>query len=153
MAYDVLTGEEVVSAVSLQIRNAFPVSEIAAVYTNKPYTEAERPYAFIHQVSAEHVNEMVTRGEWNFMLDIRVHPQRGLSTIDRWARMLAVRLLDVVNVIFVSGQQVKSRSFTWRLEEDVLHVIVTYAFKVRQAPTSGPIMEQVKITKYLKGVN
>ena len=71
----VLTGEEVVSGVAINVRAAFSTAELKAIYKDTPLQNIKKPYAFIHQINAEHLNEMRGRAEHNFMIDVRVHPE------------------------------------------------------------------------------
>lgn len=140
----ILTGEEVVSGVATNIRSAFTSTELVAIYKDSPMQNIKKPYAFIHQIHAEHRNEMVGRGEHHFMVDVRVHPSDAQTNVQTWARSVAYRLVEAINVITISSMPVKSRSMEWRVEENVLHFIVSYTFKVITPPHDTPIMETLE---------
>lgn len=137
----VLTGEEVVSGVAINVRAAFTTAELKAIYKDTPLQNIKKPYAFIHQINAEHLNEMRGRAEHNFMIDVRVHPEDTQTNIQTWARAVATKMLEALNIITVSGQSVKSRGIEWKVEDDVLHVITRYAYKVIHVEQPVPDME------------
>lgn len=137
----VLTGEEVVSSVAVNIRAAFTTTELKVIYKDTPLQNIKKPYAFIHQINAEHQNEMRGRAEHNFMIDVRVHPEDTQTNIQTWARAVATKMLEALNTITVSEQSVKSRGIEWKVEDNVLHVITRYAYKVLHAEASVPDME------------
>lgn len=145
-----LAGDTVVSAVALNIRQYFNKTELKAIYKNLPQQNIQKPYAFIHQINAEHQNEMRNRANWVFMLDVRVHPEDGQTDINSWARGVALKLIDAINIITVSGQSVKARSIEYKVEGDVLHFIVSYAFKVLRVEDDGPDMENLLYGQRLK---
>lgn len=151
----ILTGEEVVSGVSRNIRAAFTKEELPAIYKDTPIQNVIKPYAFIHQIIAEHSNEMRGRAQHNFIIDVRIHPPDGKTNIQTWARAMATKLLEALNTITVSEQAVKSYGIEWKVEDDVLHFITKYAFKVVHTEEPVPDMQTLEygenIKKYWKG--
>jgi len=135
-----LTGEEIVSAVAVNIVSYFTSIEILRVYKNKPLQNVAKPYAFIQQLNAVHTNELRGRAQRDYLLDIRVHPKDEATDIEVWARKVAEKMIDTLNIITVSNQKVKSRSLEWKTQDGVLHIIVGYAFKVKEVITSNPDM-------------
>ena len=146
----VLGGEDVVSAVSINIRRRFSRERIKALYKNMPQQNIQKPYAFIHQIDAQHQNEMRNRANWTFMLDIRVHPEDGQTDIQSWARGIALDLIEAINIITVSGQAVKARSIEYKVEEGVLHFIVSYSYKVLRVEDNVPDMQNLSYGEHLK---
>ena len=146
----VLTGEEVVSGVAINVRAAFSTAELKAIYKDTPLQNIKKPYAFIHQINAEHLNEMRGRAEHNFMIDVRVHPEDTQTNIQTWARSIATKLLEALNTITVSGQSVKSRGIEWKVEDNVLHVITRYAYKVIHVEEPIPDMETLLYGDHIK---
>lgn len=126
----VLGSEDVVSAVCRNIRDRFSKERIKAIYKNLPQQNIQKPYAFIHQIDAQHQNEMRNRANWSFMIDVRVHPKDEQTDVQSWAREIAVDLTKTINTITISGQAVKARSIEYKVEEGVLHFIVSYSYKV-----------------------
>ena len=145
-----LTGEEVVSGVATNIRANFSTAEIRAIYKDTPLQSIKKPYAFIHQVSADHTNEMRGRAEHNFMIDVRVHPEDTQTNIQTWARAVSTKMLEALNIITVSGQAVKSRGIEWKVEDNVLHVIARYAYKVIHVEAPVPDMETLLYGEHIK---
>lgn len=145
-----LTGEDIVSAVSKNVRSKFSKEVIKAIYKNLPQQNIQKPYAFIHQINFEHKNEMRNRANWNFMLDIRVHPKDGQTDVQVWARQIALDLIEAVNIITVSGQAVKARSIECNVQDNVLHCIVSYALKVIRVQSEAPDMETLLYGEHLK---
>lgn len=147
---EVLTGEEVVSAISKNIRCYFSTEEIKAIYKNLPQQNIQKPYAFIHQISSEHKNEMRNRASWSFILDIRVHPSDKQTNVQSWSRSVATKLIEATNIITVGGQSVKARSIEHRVEDGVLHVIVSYAFRVIHIEEDIPDMRNLLYGEHLR---
>lgn len=145
-----LIGDEVVSAVSRNIRASFGIQEIKAIYKNLPQQNITKPYAFIHQVNANHKNEMRNRAEWSFMLDVRVHPEDSRTDVQTWARNIALKLIEAINIITISGQAVKARSIEYKVEDNVLHFFVSYAFKVIKHTGDNPDMQTLTYGQHLK---
>lgn len=146
----VLGAEDVVSAVSKNIRSRFSKERIKAIYKNLPQQNIQKPYAFIHQINAQHQNEMRNRANWTFMLDIRVHPQDTQTDIQVWARAIALDLVEAINIITVSGQAVKARSIDCKVEDNVLHCIASYSFKVIRVEDDAPDMQNLLYGEHLK---
>lgn len=145
-----LTGEEVVSAVARNIRAQFSENIIKKIYKEISWQNTQKPYAFIHQITSGHKNEMRNRGEWNFMIDVRVHPEDNQTNVNSWARGIATGLIDALNVITVSGQAVKASSIEHRVEDNVLHFIVSYAFKVIRITDAVPDMRKMRYGQHIK---
>lgn len=132
-----LTSEDVVSGVAINVRAAFNTSELKAIYKNLPQQNTVKPYAFIHQINAEHKNEMRGRANWSFIVDVRVHPQDGQVDVESWSRSIALRLIECINTITISGYPVKAKSIEYRVEDGVLHCIAKYSYKVVEAKEPG----------------
>ena len=146
----VLGGENIVSAIAVNVRSRFSKDRIKAIYKNLPEQNIQKPYAFIHQINAQHQNEMRNRADWTFMLDIRVHPQDNQTNIQSWAREIALDLIEAINIITVSGQAVKARSVEYKVENGVLHFIVSYSYKVLHIEDEVPDMQNLLYGEHLK---
>lgn len=145
-----LTGEDVVSAMSINIRNAFSKAELKAIYKNSPQQNIQKPFAFIHQLNFEHQNQMRNSANWIHLLDVRVHPEDGQTDIQSWAREVAPKLIEALNIITISGQAVKSRSIEWKVEDDVLHFIVSYAYRVIRPTSDIPDIQSLRYGRHIK---
>ena len=148
-----LAGDDVVSAVSKNIRNYFSTTDIKTIYKNMPQQNIQKPYAFIHQINAEHINRIRNRADWVFMLDVRVHPQDGQTDVQSWARTIAMKLIEAINIITISDQPVKARSIEYRVEDNVLHFIVSYRYGVICVEDEIPDMQNVSYGERLKENN
>ena len=145
-----LRGDDVVSAVSKNIRQRFSKARLKALYKDLPQQNIQKPYAFIHQVSAQHKNERGNRATWTFILDIRVHPQDNQTDINVWAREMSMDIIEAINIITVSDQAVKAQSIEYKVEDKVLHCIVSYSFKVLHIEDNAPDMQNLLYGEHLK---
>lgn len=145
-----LTGEEVVSAICKNVRDRFSISDIKAIYKNLPQQNIQKPYAFIHQINANHQNEMRNRANWTFMVDVRVHPADGQTDIQAWSRGIALKLIESINIITISGQAVKSSGIEYKVEDGVLHCIASYSFKVLRVQDEMTDMQNLSYGERLK---
>lgn len=145
-----LGGDCVVSAVAKNVRSQFSKEDLKELYKELPQQGVQKPYAFIHQINAEHQNQMRNSANWTFMLDIRVHPKDHETDIQSWARGVAFKLIEAVNIITVSGQSVKARKTEYSVQDNVLHFIVSYEFRVIHAESEVPDMENLLYGGHLK---
>lgn len=145
-----LGGDDVVSAVAKNIRMNISTADIKTIYKNLPQQNIQKPYAFIHQLNAEHINKRKNRAEWVFLLDIRVHPEDNRTDVQSWARGIAIRLIPAVNIITISDQEVKARSIEYKVEDGVLHFIVSYGYGVMYVTDDTPDMQNLSYGERLK---
>ena len=145
-----LTGQEVVSTIAKRLRSRFSEKEFAEIYKDKPVQSMKTPCIFIHQVETTHTPDLRRYAWWDHIIDIRFHPGRMRTDIHTWSRSLGPVILDCVEYITVADQQVKAKNVTWRVEDDVLHVIVKYSFRVVQTPEDIPDMETLTYGERIK---
>ena len=145
-----LTAEDVVSAIAINVRSNFSTSEIKKIYKDLPQQNIQKPYAFIHQIQGSHQNELKNRATWNYLLDVRVHPENTQTNIQTWARGIALKLLKALNVITISGMAVKGKSIEWKVEDGVLHFIVSYSFRVIDIREDIPDMQTLAYGERIK---
>lgn len=138
---EALTGQEVVSELAKQLRSRFSEQEFTEIYKDKPVQSMKTPCIFIHSVETIHTPELRNYAWWDNIIDIRCHPGKMRTDIQTWARSLGPMILDCVAQVTVVGQKVKAKSATWRVEDDVLHVIVKYSYRVMRKPEEVPDME------------
>ena len=136
-----LTGQEVVSELAKQLRSRFSEQEFTEIYKDKPVQSMKTPCIFIHSVETIHTPELRNYAWWDNIIDIRCHPGKMRTDIQTWARSLGPMILDCVAQVTVVGQKVKAKNATWRVEDDVLHVIVKYSYLVMRKPEEVPDME------------
>lgn len=147
---DVLNGQEVVSAIARNIRAGFTTDEIKEIYKDKPMQGMMTPCIYIQEVDMGHENQMRDSANWIFTIDVRAHAVEERTDKASWARSIQTRLISLINRITVSGQTVKSRSLRCRIEEDVLHVTLTYQFRVREVPIDYPDMEKLYYSETIR---
>lgn len=145
-----LTEEDIVSAISKNIRSRFSTQVIKKIYKNLPEQNIEKPYAFIHLISGEHKNEMRNRATWKHLFDIRVHPEDNRTDVQSWARDIALNLIEALNFITISNQVVKARNIEFRVEDNVLHFLVSYAYGVIHVKDDLPNMGNLVYGEKLK---
>lgn len=139
---DALTGQEVVSEISTRLRQRFSQTELAKIYKDKPVQSFVTPCAFIHSIETSHISDVGKYAWWYHLLDIRCHPSKTCTGVHSWGRQLGPIICDCIQQINISGQVVNSREVSWRVENDVLHVFVSYKYRViRVSDDKGPTME------------
>lgn len=145
-----LTGQEVVSDIAKRLRRRFSTTEFVEIYKDKPVQSTKTPYIFIHSIETTHTPELRNYAKWDHIIDIRCHPRKMQTDIQTWASDLAPMILDCVQQITVSNQPVKVKNATWRVENDVLHVVVTYSYRVMQKFEEIPNMETLTYGERIK---
>lgn len=136
-----LTGQEIVSDIAKRLRSRFSKTEFAEIYKDKPVQSMKTPCIFLHSVDTTHTPDLKNYAWWDSIIDIRCHPGRMQTNTHTWARSLGPMIVDAVSFITVSNQQVKARNATWKVENDVLHVIVSYRYRVLQTLEDVPDMQ------------
>lgn len=146
----VLTGQEIVSDLATRLRSRFSEREFAEIYKDTPVQSMKTPCIFIHTVETTHTPDMGKYAWWDNIIDIRCHPGKMVTNTHSWARIVGPAILDCVERITVSNQQVKIKRAAWRMEQGVLHVTVTYSFRVVQQPEDVPVMETITYGERIK---
>ena len=145
-----LTGQEPVSAIAKRLRSRFSIAEFAEIYKDKPVQSMKTPCIFIHSIETTHTPELRRYAWWDHIIDIRCHPGRMQTNIHTWARALGPLIVEEVEYLTIDNQQVKAKNATWRVENDVLHVIVSYRYRVLQKPQDNPDMQTLTYGERLK---
>ena len=145
-----LTGQEVVSDIARRLRNRFSASEFAEIYKDKPVQSMKTPCIFIHSVETIHTPELRNYAWWDHVIDIRCHPGKMRTDIHTWSRSLGPMIIDCACKVSVDGQLVRVKNATWRVEDDVLHVTVTYSYRVMQKLEEVPDMETLTYGERIK---
>ena len=145
-----LTGQEIVSALAKSLRNRFSDKEIAEIYKDKPVQSMKTPCIFIHSIETIHTPEMRNYAWWDQVIDIRCHPTKMRTDIHTWARSLAPMIMECASFVAFGDQGFKAKNATWRVEDDVLHVIVTYSYRVMQTLQEVPDMKTLTYGKRIK---
>lgn len=147
---DALTGQEIVSELATRLRNRFSEKEFAEIYKDKPVQSMKTPCIFIHSVETIHTPDLRRYAWWDHIIDIRCHPGRMQTNIQTWARSLGPMIVDCVARVTISEQEVKVKSATWRVEDDVLHVVVNYSYRVLHKPEEVPDMQTLTYGERIK---
>lgn len=145
-----LTGQEVVSALSKKLRTRFSVAEFAEIYKDTPVQSMKTPCIFIHSIETTHIPDTRNYAWWDHLIDIRCHPGRMCTNIQTWARSLGPMIVDCIQHITVSNRVVKARNITWRVEDNVLHVITSYKYRVVEVDDPAPHMETLAYGQKIK---
>lgn len=145
-----LTGQEVVSALSKKLRSRFSASEFAEIYKDAPVQSMKTPCIFVHSIETIHTPDRGNYAWWDHLIDIRCHPGRMCTNIHTWARSLGPMIISCIQHITVSDQLVKANNITWRVEDNVLHVITNYRFRVVEVDDPGPCMETLEYGQKIK---
>ena len=146
----VLTGQEVVSAIATQLRSRFSEQEFAKIYKDKPVQSMVTPCAFIHSVETSHTADIGNYAWWNETIDIRCHPGKMRTDVSTWARTLGPMIVNCVERISISGQQVKAFNMRWRVEDNVLHVYGSYKYRVKRMTEQEVLMQTLKYGQTIK---
>lgn len=145
-----VTNENVISAVATAIRSKVSTSEIAEIYKDTPVQQVVRPYIFIDAIQSEETPMMGDYSMWNFIVDVRCHPTDNHTMKQTWGRNLALKLLRALSRITVASQRVKARRIEWHMEEDVLHILCSYSFRVFWQEPMAPFMETMTYGEAVK---
>ena len=145
-----LTGQEVVSEIATRLRSRFSTKEFAEIYKDTPVQSMKTPCIFIHSVETTHTPELKNYAWWDHIIDIRCHPGKMRTDVQTWARTLGPIIVDCVQYLIVGDQRVKVRNATWRVEDNVLHVMVYYRFRVQQILEDAPDMETLTYGQKIK---
>ena len=145
-----LTGQEVVSQLAMRLRSRFSDKEFAEIYKDKPVQSMKTPCIFIHSVETTYTPERTGYGWWDHIIDIRCHPGRMQTNIHTWARSVAPVITECVEYITIDNQQVKARNSTFRVEDDVLHVVVSYRYRVVKKLEEAPDMQTLTYGEKIK---
>lgn len=145
-----LIGTEVVSALATQLRARFTESQFAKIYKNKPVQSMVTPCIFIHLIETQHTPDRANYAWWNHNLDIRCHPGKMVTNINTWAQTLSPIITECVEYITIAGQKVKSNGVICRVEDDVLHILVNYKYRVLRVLQPVELMQTLEYGQSIK---
>lgn len=132
-----LTGKEIVSAIAGQIRKEFDDTEIVAIYKDTPVQNIVKPCMFINIVTSVQTPEMNKRAHRNYMLDIIVTGTDDNTELYTWFSGISERLFSCIDRIYISDQLVKASRIESSIQNNELHVMATYNFKVVKRETDS----------------
>lgn len=145
-----LTGQEIVSSLSTLLRSRFSKTEFAEIYKDKPVQSMKTPCIFIHSIETALIPDRGNYGWWDHLIDIRCHPGVMQTNVHTWARALGPMIAECANAVTINGQSVRSRETTWKVEDNVLHVIVKYKYRVMQIVDEAPDMQTLAYGQRIK---
>lgn len=145
-----LTGQEVVSQLAMRLRSRFSDKEFVEIYKDTPVQSMKTPCIFIHTVETIHTPELRRYAWWEHIIDIRCHPSRMRTDIHTWARSLGPMILDCVQELTINDQSVKAQKASWRVEDNVFHILVTYGYRVMLTPEEIPDMQTLLYGERIK---
>lgn len=126
----ILEGTEVISALATKIRDGFSTTEIQAIYKDTPIQNILKPCVFLNMVSIIQLPMVNDRSNRNYTIDIIVTGADNNTELRTWFTEINEKLLRVVDKITISGQTVKMTQGESNIENDELHLIVSYNFDV-----------------------
>lgn len=126
----ILEGTEVISALATKIRNGFDTTEIQAVYKDTPTQNILKPCIFLNMVSTIQLPMVNNRSNRNYTIDIIVTGADDNTELRTWFTKINEQLLRVVDKITISDQTVRMVQGEANIENDELHLIVSYNFDV-----------------------
>ena len=103
-----------------------------------------------HSVETTHTPQRGDYAWWGYIIDIRCHPGRMCTNVHTWARSVGPMIVDCIQHVTIDGDRVRAKSATCRVEDNVLHVITNYAFRVVQQRDVGPAMETLAYGQRIK---
>lgn len=152
----VITGNTVVSAIATALRSSFTTEELKNIYRDTPTQGLIAPCAFIQQVNTSFQNELRDRGTRSYLMDIRLHQTQNFDEFETWSRDMSERILYAVNPITIDGLKIKP----WLIEmhentdhNKVMHILVTYNFKVKRIDDDGIPMEILDLNEFVRTEN
>lgn len=139
-----LTGEEIISGIAIKLRAEFTTTEIPAIYKDTPTQTMLKPSIFINNITTTHTPEMNEGANRNYLIDIIVVGSEDNTALQTWFTTITERVFSAVDYITVSGKPLKMARGETNLEDDELHIIVTYDMKVIKELEDGIKMRKQK---------
>lgn len=146
----VLNGGEVISAIANAIYAAVTTQEVKAIYKNKATQGMDKPCVFIQQINQDRLNEMKGRGERIFLYDIRVHPSTDQTQIESWGHAIAEKIMNAITKVTVISKPLKVTKMGYSIQEDVVHILASYKFKVIEQTTPEELMQHLIFTEEVR---
>lgn len=145
-----ITGQAILDSIAISLADNIAESDIKVIYINKALQDMETPSAFLHLLNVDHTPELRNRAQRDYMVDVRVHPPNNSTEKQTWLFNLAEKVCESVQNVDLFGPT-KARTIKWNITDDVLHVIVTYQFKVYHSiPDTGVLMQTLNYIERVK---
>lgn len=144
----ILTGEEVISGIAIKLREEFKTTEITAIYKDTPVEGITKPCIFLNFINMVQVPLMRNKSNRNYLIDIIVTGNDDNTSLFTWYTITAERILRVVDKILIDNQVVKMVRGESNIENNELHLIVTYNMNViKQSDVEDIKMRTRKLTE------
>ena len=140
----ILEGTEVISALATKIRDGFSTTEIQAVYKDTPTQNILKPCIFLNMVSTIQLPMVNRRSTRTYTTDINVTGADDNTELRTWFTKINEQLLRIVDKIIISDQVVKMVQGEANIENNELHLIVTYNFDVIKQSDDDEIKMQTR---------
>ena len=126
----ILEGTEVISALATKIRDGFSTTEIQAVYKDTPTQNILKPCIFLNMVSIIQLPRINRKSNRNYTIDIIVTGADNNTELRTWFTQILEKLFRIVDTIIIDNQVIKLKQGDSNIENDELHLVVTYEFGV-----------------------
>lgn len=126
----ILDGTEIISALATKLRNEFTTSEIQAIYKDTPIQNILKPCIFLNMVTVVQNPLMRNRRNRNYVVDIIVTGSDDNTELRTWFTQILEKLFRIVDTIIIDNQVIKLKQGDSNIENDELHLVVTYEFGV-----------------------
>ena len=126
----ILTGEEIISALAIRLREEFTTTEISAIYKDTPIEGIIKPCIFLNLINMIQTPLMNNKSNRNYLIDIIVTGTDDNTSLYTWYNIMAERILRVVDKILIDNQVVKMIRGEANIENGELHLITTYNMNV-----------------------
>lgn len=142
--------DEIFYALAREIRNEFTVDEIKNIYVDTPIQGMTKPCIFLHRIDFKHVPRVRNHAIWQYMIDMRCHPNDTTTDVQSWAIGIGERLMSAATNLTVGNLTLKAKEISQVVEDNVLHVIVKYTLPVRKIENEVADMETLEYGVYIK---
>lgn len=162
-----ITGESIKSAISLKINGNFaittgspPVTLYPNIYKEQIIQGMEKPCFFIWQMDVSQERLRLNHYERVYQMNIRYHPKdddlKKYETLSDMGNKLLEYLSTIDVPIFLGrydvegnpiedAKPVRGTQMSFKINENVLQVYVTYAVKIKLMPEPLPLMSTLDI--------
>ena len=126
----ILTGEEVISAIAIKLRAGFSSTEIQAIYKDTPTQDILKPNIFLNLISVTQTPLMNNKSNRLYLIDIIVSGSDSNNELYTWYNKVAEKIFGLVDNITISNMTVKMIRGEASIENEELHLIVSYNVNV-----------------------
>lgn len=147
---EILNGQEVISDIVKRLRERFTSQQFREIYKDKPIQGLVTPCIFVQAVNTEQTRQMKLYRWRDHLIDVRCHPPNMKTNTQTWASTVSEMIIDCLDTITVGGQPVHCKNSEWKLQDDVLHVFLSYGFRVKKISEEIPDMQDLTYGENIK---